>query len=120
MDSITLKDMTFHVNIGLGDSERSKMQPVTVTVVMYLQLERAGSTNNISDTVNYAHVYESIKHAVEAGSFDLLEGLAEDISHIILQKFRVEQVRIIATKKPADLVAQHVGSVSVDILRTAK
>lgn len=120
MDSIRLSNMTFQCHIGQYETEREKVQPVTITVDLYLDLERAGTTNNINDTVDYTQVYGCIKQAVEAGEFSLLEGLAEDIAHILLQKFRIQKVRIIATKRPADLVKQHVEAVTVDIVREQK
>ncbi len=120
MDSIRLSNMAFQSHIGQHESEREKLQQIAITVDLYLDLERAGTTNNINDTVDYTQVYECIKQAVEAGEFSLLEGLAEDIAHILLQKFRIQKVRIIATKRPADLVKQQVEAVTVDIIREQK
>lgn len=112
--------MVFQCHIGLEEQERENLQPISITVDLYLDLERAGTTNNINDTVDYTQVYECIQQAVIAGEFSLLEGLAEDIAHILLQKFRIQKVRVIATKKPADLVKQQIESVTVDIIREQK
>ena len=120
MDSIRLNNMIFQCHIGQHEAEREYLQSITITVDLYLNLERAGHTNNIADTIDYTQVYERIKQAVEAGEYCLLEGLVDDIAHTLLQTFRLQKVRIIATKRPADLVKKNVESVTVDIVREQK
>lgn len=82
MDTIKLKNMAFYGYHGNLAEEQKIGQRFYVDAVLYLDLTKAGQTDDINDTINYAEVYEQVKAVVEGTSCCLIERVAS----LILEK----------------------------------
>jgi len=102
MDKIIMKSLTFYGYHGVLSAEKVLGQKFILDIELYLNLKKAGITDNVEDTVSYAEVYELIQKIVENKSFNLIEALAENIAETILHQFpRILEIKVIVYKPQA-------------------
>lgn len=114
MDRITIHDIALRCIIGVYPEERRDKQDVVVTVTLYADLSRAGSTDDVSDTVDYKSVKKAIVELVEGSSFQLVEALAQALADLCLGFIGVQRVDI-RVEKPGAL--RFARTVAVEISR---
>jgi dihydroneopterin aldolase len=93
-DRILLTGMRFSGHHGLTDDERTTPQPFEVDVELHMNLQPAGTEDDITKTVDYSRVFEICRELVEATTYKLLEAIAEGIAHEILMAFPVAEVAV--------------------------
>lgn len=104
MDKIVLTGMEFIGYHGCLPEERQTGQPFIVDAAMYLSLQEAGKSDDLSKTVNYAEVFAKVQAIVEGEPVNLIETVAERIAAAILQDFSlVEKVEITLHKPEAPI-----------------
>ncbi len=102
MDSIIARGLTFMACHGVEPQEKNSPQPFNVDLEMSLDLERAGQSDDLQDTVNYDEVYHLVEKIVTGTSYNLIEALAEDIARNLLDVFPViKRVEVIVYKPEA-------------------
>ena len=99
-DKIHLYGMTFSGSHGVMPHERETVQRFIVDVTLHLDLGKACESDDVSDTVDYAGVYEVIDKIVTLCKFNLIEKLASEIVKGILIKFPLVDKVDITVKKP--------------------
>lgn len=119
MDRILLDNMEFYGYHGVLQSEKETGQIFRVSLEMRLDLLPAGQSDDLTQTVNYAEVYETVKQIVEKEQFDLIETLAQAISQKILAKYPVEQIRVRVDKPHAPRPGGTLAA-AVEIIREKK
>ncbi|MDE5872768.1 MAG: dihydroneopterin aldolase, partial [Lachnospiraceae bacterium] len=60
MDKIVIKDLEIFAYHGVLPEEKRQGQTFIVTVELFLDLHDAGATDDLSETVNYADVCDTI------------------------------------------------------------
>ena len=83
-DRIVLAAMRFQGHHGVTAEERAEPQPIEVDVEMSLDLQPAGSEDELERTADYGRAYDLCREVVESASFHLLEAIAEGIAHELL------------------------------------
>ncbi len=64
MDKILITDLIARGIIGINESEREKPQEIKINIILYADLSKAGTTDDLSDSVNYRTVAKMVlKHA---------------------------------------------------------
>ncbi|WP_342527512.1 dihydroneopterin aldolase [Chryseomicrobium sp. FSL W7-1435] len=118
MDKIYLNDMQFYGYHGVLPEETVLGQLFRITVEMAVDLKRAGETDDLSATVNYAEVYALCKEIAEGKPYQLIESVAEKIADGILTNYpeQVEGCKVMIVK-PTPPIAGHYASVAVEITR---
>ncbi|MEX2103712.1 MAG: dihydroneopterin aldolase, partial [Bacilli bacterium] len=98
--------------------EENKLgQRFGVDLDLFLSLKKAGSTDDVNDTINYAEVYELTKEIVEKEKYRLVETVADQIAKRMLSNFPLlEQIRV-GVIKPNPPIAGHYDQVAVEIIR---
>lgn len=99
MDSIFIENLRLDCLVGVTDEERRQRQKVVVDVRLFLDLGRAGASEKIADTVDYREAKREISELVSGGEFRLLEGLAEDVASLALNKFGAQGVAVRVRKE---------------------
>jgi len=99
-DIIFIKRLKIETYLGIYDWEQIKKQPIVLNIKIGLN-NKAMTTNNINDTINYKDVYEKIIAFVETGKIHLIETLAEQVASLILENFSTNYVKIQITKPKA-------------------
>jgi dihydroneopterin aldolase/2-amino-4-hydroxy-6-hydroxymethyldihydropteridine diphosphokinase len=115
-DRIVLQGVSARGNHGVLDFEKRDGQTFVVDVTMTADLERAGRTDDLAATVNYAEVAADVVARITGPSFDLIERLAEAIADDVLRHDLVESVEVVV-HKPEAPVGQPFTDVQVRITR---
>jgi dihydroneopterin aldolase len=84
MDWITLTDLRFDAIVGILASEQARAQPLELEVKMALDLDGAGSTGDLSKSVNYAAVANQVRFMAQQGRWRLIESLGTGICRLLL------------------------------------
>ncbi|HEY5349559.1 MAG TPA: dihydroneopterin aldolase [Candidatus Lustribacter sp.] len=98
MDRITLHRIVAHGRHGADPGERDRPQPFHIEVAFDLDLSRAGESDALEDTVDYAAVYERIMTIVEQRSYALLERLGCEMLDAIMADGRVVRAEVTIAK----------------------
>ena len=118
MDKLILKGIRFHGYHGVPEAERQVGGPYEVDAVLGCALANPGSTDALSDTINYAEVVARIVEIGTQQSFQLIEALAGKIAAVILEQFAVDEVRL-TVKKLNPPIEQPIDYFAVEIFRNA-
>lgn len=105
MDKILMKDLAFYGYHGVLEEEKRLGQKFFVDVILYVDLKKAGETDDLNYTVNYEEVYKTIEAIVKNKRYNLLEALAEKICEEVLYSFDTIQKIDLKIKKPEAPVA---------------
>jgi dihydroneopterin aldolase len=89
-DRILLADMVFHGRHGTLQAEHDLGQPFVVSVEMHLDLRPAGTSDDLTKTVDYSEVHRMARDIVEGPPVQLTETLAERIAAGTLEAVRVK------------------------------
>ncbi len=118
MDRIILNNLAFYGYHGVRPEENQLGQKFYLDVTLYVDLHKAGKSDNIADTVHYGEVYHCIQQVVEHQRYQLIEALAEAVCHSVFVHFdRVEEITV-HVKKPGAPVSGIFDYVGVEIRRT--
>jgi len=101
VDQIVLQGISARGNHGVLDFEKRDGQVFLVDVMMAADLERAGRTDDLAATVNYAEVAADVVARITGPSFDLIERLAEVIADDVLRHDLVDAVEVVVHKPEA-------------------
>ena len=102
MDKILMNDMIFYAYHGVLEEEKKLGQKFIISIELMLELKTAGLSDDVSDTVSYADVYEDVKKIICGDKFNLIEKLAEEISSVVLTKYSlVREIKIKVLKPEA-------------------
>jgi dihydroneopterin aldolase len=83
-DRISLIGMRFLGRHGVLLEERLEPQPFEVDLVLHADLGVASTTDSLTDTADYARLFERVRQIVEGESFRLIEALAGAIARAAL------------------------------------
>lgn len=117
MDKIELAGLEYFCYHGCLPEERQQGQKFLVDVKLYLDLKKAGNSDNLTATVNYAEVYEDIKKIVTGEPYNLIEAVAEKIAAVILAKYAAVKKLKVTVHKPSAPIAGKFRDVAVSLRR---
>ncbi len=116
MDKILLNGLQFFGRHGCLSAEHDLGQMFVVDIELDADLQLAGQTDDLNDTVDYVSIYREAKRVVEGPRAALLEHLAARIGDFALQDARVVAARV-KIKKPHVAVGGVVDFLGVEIER---
>ncbi len=120
MDKIQIRGLNVFAWHGVGLEEKQEGQPFILDVDMECNLKKAGETDSLGDTVNYAAVIEEITRVMREKSYDLIERAASRVAETILKMDeRIVRVRVLLKKPEAPIQAQF-DYVAVEVTRERK
>ena len=118
MDTIELRGLTYYGYHGAFAEEQRLGQRFVVDVRLGLDLADAGRLDDLSRTVDYGQVAETVRSIVEGTPFRLIEALAEALAMAILAGQAAVQEIVVRVEKPsAPIAAAPSGLVAVEIRR---
>ncbi|HZK57496.1 MAG TPA: dihydroneopterin aldolase [Clostridia bacterium] len=120
MDKILMEGLAFYGYHGVLEEEKRLGQKFFIDVALYVDLKKAGITDDLNYTVNYEEVYRIIEKIIRTEQYNLLEALAEKICEKVLNSFNVVQKINIKIKKPEAPVAGIFDCLAVQIERERK
>ncbi len=117
-DSILLTDMVFHGRHGTLQAEHELGQPFVVSVELHLDLRPAGTSDDLTKTVDYSEVHRMARDIVEGLPVQLTETLAERIAAATLDGYpAVKAVKVKVAKPHVRLDDTVLAGSAVEILR---
>lgn len=117
MDKIYMNELTFYGYHGVLPEENRLGQTFQVSLILELSTKQAGVSDEVTDTVSYADVYETVKEITEKKRFKLIEALAEDIATSVLKNYLLIEEVTVKVIKPNPPIAGQLHSVAVEIVR---
>lgn len=117
--------MTDHIDIsgievlarhGVLDSEKETAQIFLVDVRAMLDLSKAGSSDELGDTIDYGALAVDIREVVGSESHALIERVATRVAETVLADRRVDEVTV-TVHKPNAPVEVAFDDISVTITR---
>ncbi|PVV03144.1 hypothetical protein BB560_002395 [Smittium megazygosporum] len=114
MDTIEVHDLEIRAKIGKDPWERSKLQPLLVTVKIQCRTFSAGFQDKVTESVHYGKITKQISAFVEAQKLESMEALA---IHIAFMCFIEDPTKIygvfVTLKKPKALLYADSASISI-------
>jgi dihydroneopterin aldolase/2-amino-4-hydroxy-6-hydroxymethyldihydropteridine diphosphokinase len=115
-DRIVLQGISARGHHGVLDFEKADGQDFVVDVALEVDLRRAGRSDTLAHTVNYAEVAADVVSLITGPSLDLIEALADQIALAALRRPLVQAVEV-TVHKPQAPVGVPFGDVQVMIER---
>lgn len=116
MGAISLHGIEIWAHHGAELDERERGQPFLVDVTLEADFERAASTDDLADTIDYGPLSARIAEAATEGPRTLLESVAGRILDVVMEDERVTAAEVTVTKPHAPLPVPTSG-VSVTLHR---
>jgi len=91
---ICLDQIQLLTTIGWNEWERKKPKILCLDIAFVCDIQQAGHSDHLSDTVDYAALTEAAQSFVEQSEFRLLESLIDALANHILEKFSVVWLRL--------------------------
>lgn len=120
MDKMILRGMEYYGYHGVFEEERKLGQRFYVDLELELDLSKAGATDDLTQTVNYAEVHELLLGIMRDKSFKLIEALAEHIASKVLDTYTSIDALTVKLTKPHPPFDIHFEGVTVELHRTRK
>ncbi|KAL6988147.1 Dihydroneopterin aldolase 1 [Sarracenia purpurea var. burkii] len=116
-DKLVLRGLKFYGFHGVKPEERKLGQKFLVDVDAWTDLEAAGKSDSLSDTISYTDIYRIVRDVVEGPPHNLLESVAQLIASTTLTKHH--QITAVRVKVGKPHVAVHgpLDYLGVEILR---
>ena len=111
MDIVYINDLKIDTIIGIYDWEREVRQTISLDLEMGTDIRQAAATDDIQFALNYKAVSKRLIEFIEGSEFLLVETMAEQVSEIIRQEFKVPWLRLRIGKPGAIRGARDVGVV---------
>ena len=117
-DEIRIKGLKIYAYHGVLDSEKEKGQTFLVDITMRTNLSKAGISDDLNATINYADVCLNVTKTFTSRKFDLIEAAAEATAESILLNYPLCESVSVEVFKPEAPIHCEFGNVSVYITRT--
>jgi len=116
MDVIRLNNMVFYGYHGVTAAEKETGRRFEVDCELEADLASPGQSDSLTDTVDYAAVYQKIKEIVEGKAFSLVESLAVAIASDILREFPVFKATV-RVRKIIPPIPGTINSIEIEVSR---
>ena len=118
MDLIQVNGIRAYGYVGYLPEERVLGQWFEVDLTLWVDLDPAGKSDKIEDTVDYREAIALVKELITTARFHLVEKLIQAIADKILTIEKVTQVRV-KLSKPAAPIPDFGGKITLDITRSS-
>ena len=94
LDWVVIEELECHAHVGVPEEERKRRQKLLVDLELGLDLRKAGKNDRVEETVDYASAAREVRRFIEAGSFRLVESIAEGAAALVLERFPIKEARV--------------------------
>lgn len=116
MDKIFFSGMSFYGFHGVYGAEAELGQRFMVDLELSIDLSRAGASDDLHDTVNYAEIFTCVQKVVEGERYNLVERLTTEVARQLLGHFPLVEVKVKVTK-PNPPIKGHYEGVAIEMIR---
>ncbi|MCP4685721.1 MAG: dihydroneopterin aldolase [bacterium] len=115
-DVIRLVGLSFYGYHGVSAAEKETGRAFEIDCELQVDLAQAGHSDQLADTIDYTRVYALIKDVVEGKAYSLLEGLANELAGLLLDKFPIYRVTL-QVRKLHPPIAGQIKHIEVEVTR---
>ena len=94
-----MKNLVVPCNIGISEAERAQRQNVILDLEISCDLNLAGISDDIQQTLDYYKIMEELTTLIANTQFKLLESLAEAVTANILKNPKAISVTVVVKKE---------------------
>ena len=116
-DAIVLTGIAATGHHGVFEHERVTGQRFLADLTLHLDLSVAGSTDDLSTTVDYGAIADAVVEILAGPPFALIEAVAESIAAKVLADWGAVDAIEVTVHKPEAPIAQEFTDVAVRIRR---
>ncbi|MHC1683641.1 MAG: 2-amino-4-hydroxy-6-hydroxymethyldihydropteridine diphosphokinase [Clostridiaceae bacterium] len=117
MDKIYIKDLEVYGYHGVNIEEKNMGQRFLISLELDIELRKAGISDNLNDTVNYAEICYKVEDTFLLHKYDLIEKAAEEVAKTVLINFdKINKVKVLL-KKPWAPIGKPLGYAAIEIER---
>jgi len=113
MDKIFLNDLKVDTIIGIYDWERETLQTLGFDLEIDWDIRKSAKSDDITDTLDYGAIAQTIVSFVEASNYQLIETLAEDLCTILLKQYPIPKLKL-TLSKPVALHGQNMAKIVIE------
>jgi 7,8-dihydroneopterin aldolase/epimerase/oxygenase len=118
LDKIFIENLSFFAHHGVFQSEAELGQRFVLSVTAFLDLKKAGETDDWSYTTCYSKLAQLCVKIGTEQRFKLIEALAHTLSHGIFEQFPLIQHLTLKVEKPAAAIPALFETVGIEISRS--
>ena len=111
MDQVYIQGLQIETIIGVNKWERTTRQTISIDIELFCDTSAAGSSDDLTDALDYSAISSRVTQFVKASRFKLIEALAEQVAELVLAEFGIERLRLRVSKPGAVGNAGDVGVV---------
>jgi 7,8-dihydroneopterin aldolase/epimerase/oxygenase len=100
VDRLVLEGMSFYGYHGETEAERTLGNRFYVDVEVRMDLAKAGKSDEIGDTLDYAHAFDVVRAVLEDQQYSLIEAVADHVATAMLAEPKVQSVKVRVGKQP--------------------
>ena len=119
LDVIKIEGVRGFGRHGLLEEEKIRGQEFLVDVSYWIDIKKSAKSGDVKHTVNYAEVAQVVHEIIVGEPVGLIETLAENIAHRVLQFKLIKHVEIVVHKPHAPIPVDF-ADVTVSIFRSRK
>ena len=116
MDKIVVRGLMCEMRIGVEAVERRYPQFCFVDMELSLELEAAGRSDHVEDTIDYVRLCAAVRELAASREYCLLESFANAVAQAALKQAAAREVRVYVEKIPLPLQGI-LKSVGVEVVR---
>lgn len=116
-DHITLTGLRVRGTHGVFEHERRDGQDFLLDITVWLDLERAGTTDDLADTLDYGGLAQRAAAIVAGPPYNLIETVAAKVADEVMIDERLHAVEV-TVHKPSAPIPLTFADVSVTVRRT--
>jgi 7,8-dihydroneopterin aldolase/epimerase/oxygenase len=102
-DRIQLRGLTVRGHHGVFDHERRDGQDFVVDITVWIDLDRAGESDDLADTLDYGELAKRAADIVGGPAKNLIEAVAAEIAEDVMGDKRVHAVEVVIHKPHAPI-----------------
>lgn len=117
MNSIYIKGLKIYAYHGVFAEERDNGQEFILDIRCFFKTDKVCINDNIDNSVNYAEVIDTARHAFTSANYNTIERAAQQVISAIFMQFPLVKKINIVVKKPEAPVNAQVEYCAVDITK---
>jgi dihydroneopterin aldolase len=102
-DRIQLRGLTVRGHHGVLENERRDGQDFVVDVTVWIDLDTAAASDDLSDTVDYGELASRVARIVAGPAKNLIETVAADVAEDVMRDQRIHAVEVVVHKPQAPI-----------------
>ena len=118
MDKIIINGLKIYAYHGVNPEEKIEGQNFILDITCDANLSAPCVSDDVNDTVSYAHIIKLIKKIFVAEKYDLIEKAAQVVADSILENFEAVSTVTVTLKKPEAPMKADFEYVAVEITRS--